>query len=435
MKRSARLLTAAAVLMGTAIYLAEPARAATTYVVDDDGSATPTNCSPAVATPAPTSINLAITGASDGDTIKVCPGVYDESVLINKQLTVRGAKAGVNGATRVFNAATESIISVFTECSVCIDADGVVFDGFTVRDGYVGIAAGYATPISGYIVRNNIVKNNALGMQLNSDGDTPVTVSRNKVLANNKTLHSGTPLNGAGWGILGGYYGVLENATISGNFIGQQHAAGILLVSCAGSYNDDVTVTSNTFKNNYVGVRVANNNTDVTITKNNATDDMAANDGDWGPAVHLALNNTDIVIGGSALADGNTLDQSPAEGILVKSDDLCSAAVLPSGGVSIKNNTVSGSNLDAIMVTDNVTGPIEVSGNTVTNALVDGIHFFAGTFGNVISGNTVSGSGNVDCLDFSTGGAAGPPNYGTQNQWTGNTGATMNVTGICTPPT
>ena len=60
MKRTACLLTAVTLLMGTAIHVAAPARAATTYVVDDDGSATPTNCSPAVATPAPTFINNAI---------------------------------------------------------------------------------------------------------------------------------------------------------------------------------------------------------------------------------------------------------------------------------------------------------------------------------------------------------------------------------------
>src|SRR5262245_55236633 len=40
-----------------------------------------------------TTISAAVAAASPGDTIKVAPGLYQESVLVNKTLTLLGARA------------------------------------------------------------------------------------------------------------------------------------------------------------------------------------------------------------------------------------------------------------------------------------------------------------------------------------------------------
>lgn len=67
---------------------------AATLIVDDDGLATTTNCDANAA--AFKKIQLAVNAAAPGDTVKVCPGVYNEQVAITKShLTVFGEGAGV----------------------------------------------------------------------------------------------------------------------------------------------------------------------------------------------------------------------------------------------------------------------------------------------------------------------------------------------------
>src|SRR5436190_18870049 len=70
----------------------------TTRVVDDDGMAVPGNCDDS--TPTFSTIQAAVDASSAGDTVQVCPGVYHESVLVDKTLTLHRAQSGVDGRTR-----------------------------------------------------------------------------------------------------------------------------------------------------------------------------------------------------------------------------------------------------------------------------------------------------------------------------------------------
>src|SRR5438445_2218353 len=98
------------VLAISVLPLGSPASAATTLVVDDDGMASATDCN--ATTPAYPTISAAVAAASPGDTIKVCPGFYNEQVNVNKNnLTLLGAQAGTDARTRVFVAANEAIIN------------------------------------------------------------------------------------------------------------------------------------------------------------------------------------------------------------------------------------------------------------------------------------------------------------------------------------
>src|SRR5882672_4551596 len=89
---------------------------AATLVVDDDGMASATDCN--ATTPAFLTIGAAVAAASPGDVIKVCPALYAEQVTIGtnamnvvlNNLTLLGAKAGVDARTRTFVLADESII-------------------------------------------------------------------------------------------------------------------------------------------------------------------------------------------------------------------------------------------------------------------------------------------------------------------------------------
>lgn len=77
-----------------------------------------------------TTIQGAIDMASAGDTVDVDAGTYDETVTIDKALTVLGVFDGVDPSSSGRGA--ESTISA--TYAVIIAADHVVFDGFEVRD-------------------------------------------------------------------------------------------------------------------------------------------------------------------------------------------------------------------------------------------------------------------------------------------------------------
>src|SRR5207244_7786920 len=79
----------------------------TTLVVDDDGLGDVASCNNS--TPTYSSIQAAVNDAASGDTIKVCPGTYGESVTVpTDNLTLDGAKAGIDA--RFARGSGESII-------------------------------------------------------------------------------------------------------------------------------------------------------------------------------------------------------------------------------------------------------------------------------------------------------------------------------------
>src|SRR5438445_3152817 len=160
-------------------------------VVDDDGFASTTDCN--ALTPTFPTINLAIMAASPGQKIGVCPGVYNEMVSINKDnLTLLGAKSGVDARTRVFVLTDESVIN--NTCGpVQIMADNDVLDGFTVQGSTMsdpcfiaGIWSnpGFSSTHGGHTILNNIVQNNVAGIELDSDCMFPTLVQFNLIQNN-----------------------------------------------------------------------------------------------------------------------------------------------------------------------------------------------------------------------------------------------------------
>lgn len=73
--------------------ISTPIHAQNTLVVDDDKNGTAADCNASV--PAFSSIQVAVNTAVPGDTVFVCPGTYDEQIVVTtNDLTIRGAGAG-----------------------------------------------------------------------------------------------------------------------------------------------------------------------------------------------------------------------------------------------------------------------------------------------------------------------------------------------------
>ncbi len=167
------------------IYNFEPT--ASIIVVDDDGMATAGDCN--AATPASATIQGAVNAANPGDTIQVCPGTYNEGVLVGKTLTINGAQAGVDARTRPVNTPASESIVTGSGHGFRVVANNVVVNGFTFQanlgDQNFGAAISLANTFSGSQILNNLIANNTIGISLQSNGAAQTVISRNAIRTNN----------------------------------------------------------------------------------------------------------------------------------------------------------------------------------------------------------------------------------------------------------
>src|SRR5438067_1068108 len=155
-----------------------------TLIVDDDKQQCPNADF--------TSINVAIAAAVPGDKIRVCPGLYNETVVADKAgLTLKGStnSSKTEPCLRGDDAANPNQDSVVNG-AVTLAANGVSLDSFTVQEAPVTsdlAPAGITTSasFSGYVIRNDVVQNNPNGINLKSNGTTPTLVDHNCIQQNN----------------------------------------------------------------------------------------------------------------------------------------------------------------------------------------------------------------------------------------------------------
>jgi nitrous oxidase accessory protein NosD len=125
-----------------------------------------------------TTIQAAVDAASAGDTIKVKAGTYEENVVVNKQLKIKGADASLDEyldpteasiVDPVNNTATGGVGIAFD-----LQADGIEIKGFTIAefdtntdpDGTIGIRT--SDSFSGYKIKDNVIEENTIGIYLNT---------------------------------------------------------------------------------------------------------------------------------------------------------------------------------------------------------------------------------------------------------------------------
>ncbi len=134
-----------------------------------------------------------IAAVADAGSVHVAAGVYAEPVTVTKTIQLLGAQRGVDARTRSGSPHTESVIRMSgVDGPVSLLADGIVFDSLTVQGNgsHPGIATSGSN--SGYLVLNNIVRDNVFGLYLNSNRTTLSTVRHNVFQKNTASgAHSG----------------------------------------------------------------------------------------------------------------------------------------------------------------------------------------------------------------------------------------------------
>lgn len=191
------------------------------------------------------------------------------------------------------------------------------------------------------------------------------------------------------------------------------------------------TFTSNTANNNNGGFFALNCNTN-TFTKNTANNNLGSGGAEGflisGVSNTLTGNtaNNNVLSGFQISGNANLVSGNVASGngrsgfaILSGSNDTVTLNTASSNGLARVNTDADG------FIFGNLTGS-NVSGNTATNNVGNGIEMASSASGNTITGNTATGNGDsglgFDLFDGS--------NTTTQNTWTGNTAGKRNPTGL-----
>ena len=400
--------------------------AASTLVVDADGSATLATCSPATTSPTYSTIQSAVDAAVAGDTIKVCPGTYNESVTVNKQLKLVGPYVGTR-ASACPNRANSADVSGTSTYAFDLQADGITLDGFRMHNTSYGVHT--SSVYSGYLIYDNVIENNSGGIYLNASGAKVSKVKWNCIRDNNLTFGDVTPFPTAGTGIYTDQG--LKNAVINGNGFRRQLNVAINLAETISPPTDtsnirirnNTSVNDTTFLSTYGASKI--------VVQLNAISQTSAGQ-DWnGSAIYIGGGTTDT---GGPGSQSVTIDDNRITSTQLPNGFYAAIAVRSSAnGVIVENNFIRGTYNGISVTTDSVGGAL-VRGNIIQNVHNNGIEALAGTAQNVFNGNHVSGSATYDCNDVTT----GTERKGVANTWHGpgparNVGPVSNPSGLCFP--
>jgi hypothetical protein len=407
MKRRAAVLVAAAVAaFGLCL---GPARAGGVLVVDDDPDTGRCHAGPA----AFGTIQAAVNMAHPGDTIRVCPGVYDETVTVKTpRLTIKGAKWGQDARERSQDDESE------VTGGVKLLEDLITWDGFLLRDNTAGPGIYTSPTFSGYTIRNTVFQDNGIGLHLGSSGVCQTWVRNNLFVANNEFTGVG-----AGNGIYASEGTV--RVLIADNLFKRHNGAGILFADHADRsriqqrgvfVKRNQSVGDMTFAAFYASshVHVADNL-------------VAAREGDPdfpGPAagIFIGARNHHIVVKRNRVtsASGNGIDVRSSAG----DPELPEAAP---EHIQVVWNKVTGVEQHGIEVDADGVGAYLVRGNLALRNKLVGVHFGPDTHKNRVAGNTARANLVWDCQDESHGGGTA----GTDNTWRDNVGPDASPDGIC----
>ncbi len=329
------------------------------------------------------SIQAAIDAASDGDTILVGPGTYDENLTIDKQITLIGAQSGIDPTGDGGRGGAETVIN--GNIAVTVGADNATIDGFTLNKGAGNVGISLETGATDITIQNNILNGGAVGdfsagtrgiVNADNGGNTGLTVSQNSFSGWRTGLYveEGAP-----------------GAVISGNdFDGN-------LVGLAFEEPDGQVVTGNSFTNNQqegIGLGAKDGSREVVLDGNTFT-------GNGGQPVGVYSDGDGITV---------TSNDAGTGGVLVLQDGATDVELLGEGGLSVTGNS----------------GDNEITGNNGANALdgAGGADTLAGGFGDdsLVGGegnDVLYGNGDDIVATFSTDFsefAAGPITDG-ENDW------------------
>jgi len=373
------------------------------YVNFKTGEVFVTTQSYGIATTAP-SIQRGIEAAATGNTVNVKAGTYTRNdavqsvVVINKSLTLKGANAGVDGASlsrgaeTVINGSFSSSTTEQNMYVVSIQANNVVLDGFEVT--HPNYSVNSASDFSGILVGG--------GPQLSG-----IQIINNKV-------HD---LGSASWAMTGDdsknavNVGPVNGLIFSGNKVYDNAATG-------GAYCYGITTWGNSDEQSATNITVSGN-TFSNITGTGGADDQAR-------AVSLGYKTAAATVSNNTISGikmGVTTSASAVSGnVLISNNNMnvTAAGVWARSpfGLTVQNNFITGSTdgvrvrtgagLSGSVVVENnhITGVTKALNNASTASVSATCNWLGSTDPSVIATKI---SGNVDYIPFLSSGTDNEP--------------------------
>jgi parallel beta-helix repeat protein len=318
-------------------------------------------------------IQAAVDAAAEGDVIVVAAGIYTETVTITKDVTIKGAKAGIAGASE---SRAEGNGETVLKGGIHILANGVTIDGFSIENGSVFNGAGEAgilVQANSVTLQNNILRDIDTNLQDGSRGVLVATGNGEDLTVSNNVMK--------GWstGIYtdAGTSGTVSGNLLTGNYVGMS-ADGPGALEIAGN-----TFTDNTFEQLAFGVTAESFNvTDyLTGSKFNGTAPEVSvyglsNDGhtitgsQYDDAIYGGKGD-DVLIGGGgedAINGGDGVDMAagyPAGAVLGHKDGKWTVTV--SGVVEVLTG------IEKVQIGGKTYILVDVNGDGFSNTIQDAI--------------------------------------------------------------
>jgi parallel beta-helix repeat protein len=360
-------------------------------------------------------ISAAVAAAHNGDTINVAAGIYNESVDVNKSLTIIGGKPNFNFFLTGQHFASTVDPGALAQGFI-LDASNITIKNFNIQDAAAGITSS-ATPFSGFNLSNNKFLNCVQGIVLDTSltkANKTSTISGNIFTNDSNAAHGGASIYGIAIPTAArnvvisnnsffaqqSYAVFVEGSSVSSNVqilnnvitnLQEDMEAGITVYNLAGSKINGNTI----FDPTTTAIELAGNVTNTQV-ENNSLSDFGAG----------AQNVSAIVLNENFVAtadSGNTISGNSIQGfvdaiVLVNASsnkvlsNECSSqtnvgiAISNSSSNTLTSNTVTSSQTVGISLVQGSSNTL--SGNVVSDCVSDGIQLTS-TSGDTLSSNVV----------------------------------------------
>lgn len=224
-------------------------------------------------------IQAAINGANESDTVYVHSGTYNENIVINKTITLTGEGSEITS------------IQGSGDYSITVTASNVVISGFTIKSDGGSFACVYLNSVTNCEISNNIIKNG---------GNCVHLVGSNSNIIKDNTIEDNN---------VGVYLSNSDSNTIRDNYIQNNNAYG---VSLSSSSNDNDIYLNHLSDNMLSNARDLSSNSWDYNNQGNYWDDY--NDYD---------DNDDDIGDSPYVIDGNSQDDYPL-GIFLNQEPVAS---------------------------------------------------------------------------------------------------------------
>ena len=313
LKKAIRIGSAAIVVIVFALLLTSGVASAATRVVNQSSP----SCVPG-ADSYHTTIQAAINAATDGDEIIVCPGTYNENVVVNKSNIIIRSYGGPAVTNISSNQTDKHVVNITGQTNVTLE-------GFTIRDAYGPtadeVAGIFLNNSNTCTISNNTVTNISAAAGNDANGIWAIQSDHNSFSSITVFNLTNAPYS-YGIYLYGSDNNSFRSSTSVYNITGTTYACGILLGnSSSNTFNSSTTISHVTAPNGSAGGIVLEEGCEYNSFSSTSVINTSADEEAAGIALGYSNNNSfhdtsiinvsaNVLAAGVGLvsSDGNTFD-------------------------------------------------------------------------------------------------------------------------------